>query len=429
MRTEASTTRRRGAPVGAWRFVLVFGVISLLADFVYEGGRSIIGPFLGSLGASGTTVGVVAGAGEATALVFRLVAGPLADRTRRFWAFTIAGYALTIVSVPLLAATGHLGVAVGLFLAERFGKAVRTPARDTMLAGAGADIGRGWAFAVHEALDQFGAVLGPLVVAVAVARGNDFAPGFAVLAVPGVLCLALLLWLRRAVPDPLGVRRGAAPAAERHPPPADAPPADTPRPASTALGAAYWRYLAFTALAVTGLAPFALASYHAVARGLLTAGQVPLLYAVAMATDAVVALVAGRAYDRRGLVVLGVLPLLAAAVPALSFARTEPLVWFGAAAWGAAMGLHESVLRAAVADLTTGTRTATAYGVFTALYGAASLAGDTVIGVLYDRSIAAVVAVVVVIEAAALLALPVAARAASAGAQRPGRLTHPSPTS
>lgn len=380
------------------RFVLVFGLVSLLADFVYEGGRSIIGPYLGSLGATGLTVGVVAGLGEATALVFRLVAGPLADRTRRFWAFTIGGYFLTIVSVPLLAATGHLGVAVALFLAERLGKAVRTPARDTMLAGAGAHVGRGWAFAVHEALDQFGAVLGPLVVAVAVARSSRFAPGFAVLAVPGALCVALLLWLRSAVPDPLAYQQAIQP---------ESVAADATR----RFGPGFWRYLAFTALAVTGLAPFALASYHAEARHLLTAGQVPLLYAVAMAVDALVALAGGRVYDRRGLPTLILLPFFAAAVPGASFSNSAALIWVGAAAWGAAMGLHESILRAAVADLTGPARRATAYGIFTALYGAASLAGDTMIGFLYDRSITAIVVAVLAIEAAALIALPFATRA------------------
>jgi MFS family permease len=335
------------------------------------------------------------------------VAGPLADRTRRFWAFTIAGYTLTLVSVPLLAVSGHLGVAVGLFMAERLGKAIRTPARDTMLAGAGADIGRGWAFAVHEALDQFGAVLGPLLVAAAVAGTGRFAPGFAVLAVPGVLCLALLLWLRREVPDPLRYEQPSAPSTAMA---TQVDPATDER-----FSPAFWRYLTFAALAIAGLAPFALASYHAEARNLLSAGQVPLLYALAMAVDAVVALVAGRAYDRRGLSVLVVLPLLAAAVPPTSFSSSTWLIWLGAAAWGAAMGLHESVLRAAVGDLSGIAHRATAYGVFTAVYGAASLAGDTLIGVLYDRSVTAIVVAVAVIEVAALLALPAAARARHRG--------------
>ena len=379
--------------------MLVFGVVSLLADFVYEGGRSIIGPYFGTLGASGTTVGLVAGAGEATALVFRLAAGPAADRTRRFWAFTIAGYTLTLVSVPLLAATGHLGVAVGLYLTERLGKAVRTPARDTMLAGAGQQIGTGWAFAVHEALDQTGAVLGPLLVAVAVAHTGGFHAGFAVLAVPAVLSLGVLSWLRRAVPDPLAYQTSEHLTA-----------GGRSSGRSRQLGGAFWRYLAFTALAVTGLVPFALASFHAETGGLLSAGQVPLLYALAMAVDAVVALAAGRVYDRRGLSTLVVLPLLAAAVPAASFSRSAVWVWVGAGTWGAAMGLHESVLRAAVADLTPAARRATAYGIFTAAYGAASLAGDTAIGFLYDRNVIVLIVLVVAIEALALALLPAAIR-------------------
>lgn len=199
------TTRRTETPLG---FVLAFGVVSLLADLVYEGARSVSGPFLAELGASAAVVGVVTGGGEAVALVFRLVTGPLADRTHRRWPLSIAGYAITLVAVPLLAAAQALWQASALIVAERFGKAVRTPARDTMLADAGSSFGRGWAFAVHEALDQSGAVLGPLLVAATVAL-SGYRLGFAVLALPGLLALALLLRLRRAVPRPEVFRTGA----------------------------------------------------------------------------------------------------------------------------------------------------------------------------------------------------------------------------
>ncbi|BCI87408.1 hypothetical protein NIIDMKKI_26140 [Mycobacterium kansasii] len=151
--------------MSAWRFVAVFGVVSLLADFVYEGARSITGPLLASLGATGLVVGVVTGIGEAAALALRLVSGPLADRTRRFWAWTVAGYALTLITVPLLGVAGALWVACSLVIAERVGKAVRSPAKDTLLSHAASVTGRGRGFAVHEALDQVGAVIGPLTVA------------------------------------------------------------------------------------------------------------------------------------------------------------------------------------------------------------------------------------------------------------------------
>jgi MFS family permease len=378
--------------ISALAFVVGFGVVSMLADFVYEGARSAIGPYLATLGASGFAVGVIAGTGEAVALVFRLLAGPLADRTGRFWAFTIAGYLLTVVSVPLLALSGNLGVAVALVMAERLGKAVRTPARDTMLAAASTDIGRGWGFALHEALDQSGAVVGPLVVAIAIARSGSYRWGFAVLAIPAALAIAALLRLRVRVPDPLAFRRGEQPGGEEV------------GEVARRFGSRYWRYLTFTSLTVVGVAPFALISYHAKVSGLLPDAQIPLLYAAAMAVDAVAALGLGRLYDRIGLRALVVAPLLTAVIPLLSFSTSAGLLWLGVGLWGTVMGLHESTLRAAVADLVPAARTATAYGAFAAIYGLASLAGDAGIGFFYETSRTALAALVVAAEVAALAA-------------------------
>src|SRR3954447_1121861 len=191
-----------------WRTVLWLGVVSLLVDMVYEGARSITGPLLASLGASALVVGLVTGAGEAAALGLRLVSGPLADRTRRFWGLAIAGYALTVVSVPALGVVGVLWAACALVIAERVGKAVRSPAKDTLLSHATAATGRGRGFAVHEAMDQVGALLRPLTVAGLLAlTGGDYGPALAVLAAPGVAVLALLVWLRARVPDPESYER------------------------------------------------------------------------------------------------------------------------------------------------------------------------------------------------------------------------------
>lgn len=182
-------------------FVLSFGVVSMLADVVYEGARSITGPYLATLGASAVMVGLITGFGEAVALVLRLGTGPLADKTRKYWPLTIAGYALTVIAVPVLALASSLWQATGLVIAERFGKAVRTPARDTMLSHAGAELGRGRAFAIHEALDQSGALVGPLLVSLMVAV-SGYQLGFGVLAIPGALALLAVVMLRRAVPAP-----------------------------------------------------------------------------------------------------------------------------------------------------------------------------------------------------------------------------------
>lgn len=376
-----------------WRFVVWFGTVSLLADFVYEGARSITGPLLASLGASALVVGVVTGAGEAAALGLRLFSGPLADRSGRFWGWTIAGYALTVATVPVLGLTGVLWAACALVIAERVGKAVRSPAKDTLLSYATAATGRGRGFAVHEAMDQIGALIGPLIVAAVLAlTGDDYAPALGVLALPGVAVLVLLVWLRRRVPRPVlyepagPVQAGTGTAAGRLP-------------------TAFWRYAAFTAATTSGFATFGVLSYHLVERGMLAPAWVPVLYAGAMGMDALAALATGWAYDRLGPRILAVLPLLAATVPALAFTRTLTTAVIGSLIWGAAMGIQESTLRATVADLVPPGRRATAYGVFAGVVGAASLVGGALVGGLYDYSIPLLIIVVAAMQAAALALL------------------------
>ena len=397
-RPHPSARAPRLAPT---QFVVAFGFVSALGDIVYEGARSVLGPWLGSLGASAATIGALTGAGEATALTLRLVSGPLADRTRRYWPLAFAGYALTFVAVPLMAVAGTLAAAAVLVLAERLGKAIRAPSRDAMLAEAGTSVGQGRAFALHEAMDQTGAFTGPLLVAGMVALGG-YGLGFGILAVPAAVALGLLTWLRRAVPDPaVYVTAPAAPAAA-------APVAVAAAPRR--LSPAFWRYTAFSALTMLGFATFPVLGFHLVHRGVLPAGLVPVVYATAMGVDALAALASGRSYDRRGLGALVVLPVLAAAVPWLAFSTSVVLAWAGALVWGAALGVQESTMRAAVADLAPQGRRGTAYGTFTAAYGVAWLGGSTLVGVLYDVSTTTVALAVTGIEAAALGLFLVAVR-------------------
>ncbi len=385
--------------LSAWRFITVFGTISLLADFVYEGARSVTGPLLASLGATGLVVGVVTGIGEAAALGLRLVSGPLTDRTQRFWAWTIAGYTLTIVTVPVLGIAGTLWVACALVIAERIGKAVRSPAKDTLLSHAAAVTGRGRGFAVHEALDQIGAVIGPLTVAGVLAiTGNDYGPALGVLAIPGVAALALLVWLLLRVPNPA---RYETPTHTKPLPPTAAV-ADAQDRRSASLPAAFWAYCAFTATTMIGFATFGVLSFHMVARGILSAAAVSLVYAAAMAVDAIAALASGWAYDRIGAKTLAALPVISALVPVVAFSNQVWLVVAGALLWGGAVGIQESTLRAVVADLVAPPRRATAYGVFAAGLGIATAAGGALTGWLYDKSIPALVITVVIVQVAAI---------------------------
>jgi MFS family permease len=374
------------------RFVLVFGVVSGLADFVYEGARSIVGPFLATLGASAVVVGFVTGLGEAVALVLRLGTGRLSDRTGRHWALSIIGYVVTVAAVPPLALAQTLWQAAVLVVAERFGKAVRTPARDTMLAQASSRTGRGRAFAIHEALDQSGALVGPLVVAAMVAI-SGYRLGFGVLVVPAIATLVLLAWLRRAVPNPGGYEDSPREPVSVNPVAA----------AGRRFSARFWAYTAFTAMTMLGYATFGVLSYHLQVRHVVPEPLIPLLYAVAMGVAALAALAAGASYDRIGLRGLVVLPVLAAAVAFLSYSTSVTLVCLGAVVWGAAMGVHESTMRAAVADLVPAARRGVGYGTFTAVYGLAWLAGGTILGALYGYSITTLMIFTVLTQALALL--------------------------
>jgi len=407
--------------MSAWRFVVWFGIVAMFADIVYEGARSITGPLLASLGASALVVGVVTGVGEAAALLLRLVSGPLTDRTGRFWAWTLAGYALTVVSVPLLGLASALWVASGLVIAERVGKAVRSPAKDTLLSHATAVTGRGRGFAVHEALDQVGALTGPLAVAgVLAVTGNDYTPALLVLAVPGVVAFALVVWLCVRVPRPAlyeldretatstptdvtaGVTAGTAETAA------------VPVVPSGALPGAFWAYAAFAGLTTIGFATFGVLSFHLVTAGLLSAAAVPVLYAAAMVVDAVAAVATGLAYDRLGARVLVVLPFVAALVPMLAFSGTVAVAVMGSLAWGVALGVQESTLRATVADLVGPGRRATAYGIFGAVLGVSAAAGGALAGGLYEVSVPLLVSVTAVLQLLALTVLVVTLRRARA---------------
>ncbi|MDI2130142.1 MFS transporter [Yinghuangia seranimata] len=404
MTQPSQTPAALGRPrLGAWRFVVTFGVLSLLADFVYEGARAVTGPLLAHLGASATVIGVVTGVGEAAALGLRLVSGPLADRTGRFWTLTVAGYALTVVTVPLLGVASVLWVACALVIAERIGKAVRSPAKDTLLSHATAVTGRGRGFAVHEALDQIGAVIGPLTVAAVLAATGSYTPALLMLALPGTAVLALLAWLALRVPEPAAYEDHPVPEAASQPQP-DAEVRALPR--------AFWTYAAFTAATTAGFATFGVLAFHLVQRHLLSASAIAVLYAAAMAVDAVAALASGWAYDRWGARVLAVLPFLGVGVAVFAYTNTLVLVIVGALVWGAATGIQESTLRATVADLVPPPRRATAYGVFAAVVGVATAAAGALAGALYTVSIPALITTTIAIQVLALAFLAVMRRPA-----------------
>lgn len=373
----------------ALRFVLLVGVMSLFADMTYEGSRSITGPYLALLGASAAAVGIVAGGGELLGYALRLVSGRLADVTGRYWPITIAGYIIQMAAVPALALVGSWQAAAILIALERTGKALRNPPRDAMLARATVEIGRGWGFGVHEALDQLGALIGPLVAAGVLALRGDYRVAFALLLVPALTTLAILAVARLTYPNPSDLT---------------AKPADV---RTVGLPPELWVYLGAVMLVAAGFADFSLMSFHFAKAGTVAADVVPLFYSAAMAAAGLGSLLLGRLFDRVGIVVL--LPLTAASAlfAPLVFLGVPAVAFLGVVLWGLGMGVHESIMAAAVAEMVPASRVASAYGLFNLLYGVAWFAGSATMGILYDVSIPVLVGFCVVVE---LLSLPILLR-------------------
>ncbi len=391
MKEDSVTTSPASAAGGnasakalALRFVVLIGVVSFFADMTYEGARSIVGPYLAILGATATAVGIIAGLGELVGYGLRLVSGRLADQTGEYWPITLFGYFIQMLSVPLLALAGSWQAAALLVIAERTGKAIRNPPRDVMLSYATKQIGHGWGFGLHEALDQAGALVGPLVVAAVLYARGQYQIAFAVLLVPAILTLVLIVTARILYPRPSEL--------EANPP--DVETKGLPR--------VYWIYLAGAVLVAAGFADFSLISYHFEKASTVQSTWIPIFYAVAMAVSGAGSLIFSRAFDRWGIYVLIPLTLVSALFAPLVFLGGFDVALLGAALWGLGIGVHESIMAAAVATMVPAQRRGSAYGIFTTGYGVAWFLGSVVIGILYDTSLPAVVAFSVIAELAAL---------------------------
>lgn len=392
-------TDRRGKPI-AIRFILLIGILSFFADFTYEGSRSIIGPYLATLQASGTVVGIVTGFGELAGYGLRLISGPWADATRRYWPITIFGYIVQMASVPALALTGNWPTAAALIILERVGKAIRNPPRDVMLSHAGKQAGGiGLVFGLHEALDQFGAMFGPLLIAAILARGGGYHRAFAVLLIPALINLSLVLLARLAYPRPQDLESASTPVAGQ------------------GLAKVYLIYLAGATLVAAAFADFPLIAYHFSRAGTVARDWVPAFYAVAMAVSGTGSLVLGRLFDRWGFLVLILLTVVSALFAPLVFLGGFWVALIGAAIWGLGMGVHESIIPAAITPMVSASRRASAFGLFTAGYGVAWFAGSATIGILYDISIPATVVFCVAVD---LAAVPLFVTVSRLSARKPG---------
>ena len=369
----------------AFSFVLLVGVLSFFADFTYEGSRSIVGPYLGSLGASAALIAAVAGFGELLGYALRLVSGRFADATGKFWPTAIAGYLVQMASVPALALTGSWGTAAILIILERVGRAIRNPPRDFMLSNAGKRMGGyGWVFGLHEAMDQCGAMFGPLAVSAVLARRGNYREAFATLLVPALFNLLFL-----------GIARW------RYPRPQDLEVASSVIEGE-ALPRVFWVYLAGSVLVAAGFVDYPLIAYHLSKTDIAPGAWVAVFYSVAMAVSGGGSVLFGRLFDRHGFAVLILLTTFAASFAPLVFLGNFWVALAGAAIWGLGMGVHESIIPAAVSPMVRPERRASAFGLFTAGYGIFWFLGSVVIGELYEVSIAATIGFCVVCELAAV---------------------------
>jgi MFS family permease len=374
------------AKTKALRFVLLIGIVSLFGDFTYEGARSVTGPYLASLNASAAVVGVVAGLGELIGYGLRLVSGRVADASGRYWPIAIFGYVVQLLAVPALALTGSWPQAAALILLERIGKAIRNPPRDVMLSHAGAQMGGyGWAFGLREALDQFGAMVGPLVVAAVLARGGAYREAFAVLVVPALITLALVGVARLLYPAPQDMEPRAAPSAQ-----------------GDGLPRVFWVYLFGAALVAAGFADWSLIAFHLAHTEAVSTQSIAIFYSVAMAVSGAGSLAMGRLFDRFGFAVLISLTIVSSFFAPFAFFGGFWMALVGACLWGLGMGVHESIIPAAVAPMVAPQRRASAFGLFAAGYGLFWFLGSAAIGFLYDRSVAAAVVFCLVVQFAAL---------------------------
>ncbi|HPU60251.1 MAG TPA: MFS transporter [Defluviitoga tunisiensis] len=369
------------------------GIISLLGDIVYEGARSISGPYLAFLGAGASIIGIVGGIGEFVGYALRLVFGYFADKTKAYWTLTIIGYGL-LLSIPLLAFSNSWQIAAFLLIMERMGKAIRSPARDAILSHATKQVGRGWGFGIHEALDQIGAIIGPLIFSAVFLLNSQYKTGFGILIIPVVILLMLLFFARSKVPSPQKLEVSI-----------ESDKQINSYDNKNKWSKTFWLYTFFTLLSVMGFVQYPIIAYHLNVNSIISNVWIPIFYAIAMGIDGITALIIGRTYDNIGLKTLLVIPIATLVIPFFAFSYSKIFILFSIIIWGIVMGIHETIMRAAIADLIPLERRGTAYGIFNTVYGLSMFIGGTSIGFLYEISLSYVVTFVVIIEIISLIFL------------------------
>lgn len=375
----------------AFAFVLVMGFVNLFADMTYEGGASINGPFMLALGAGAATVSIVAGVGEFLGYALRSIAGYASDRTGKYWLITFVGYAINLLAVPAVALAGSWPAVGLLIFAERVGRALRKPTVEAMLSYTTGTLGKGWVYALNNALDETGAVVGPLAIALVLSRSGSYQTGYALLLVPAVLALAFLTVARVVFPLPERLEEGRTAPAK-------------------GLTPTYWLYMAAAACFAAGLMSFELISFHLATSSTVTTAWIPFFLGLSTVAGIVASLAFGRLYDRVGLPAVLVAIIPSAAFAPLVFFGSFPIILVGMLLWGIGYAVQDTLFKALVASVLPEGKRNLAFGLFYAGYGAGWLVGSIATGLLYETSRLALVVFSVAAQLASVPIFLVAAR-------------------
>ncbi len=360
----------------------------------HESVTSIRGIFLALVGASAATIGFISGLGELVGYGLRYFFGRIADKTKQYWLMIILGYALELAAVPALALVGEHGwlAACVLLVVQRMGKAIKKPAKNTITSFASFQIGPGKSFAILEFLDQLGAFLGPVLLYVIMLFKTDgstferYGYCFGILMIPALITMLLLLLTKSKFPHP---EQFEPTRQEEH---------------YFKIQKRFVFYLVGISLFAFGFIDYSLIVMHLSKESLFTMDTIPLIYAGAMIVDAVAALIFGWMFDRRGESALVLSTLISVCFPLLIFGfHSSRFLLLGVTFWGIGMGAQESILKAAVATIVPKQNRATGYGIFECAFGFFWFVGSWLLGVLYDRSMTAMI---IVSMLAQLLAIP-----------------------
>jgi MFS family permease len=334
---------------------ILLGLVSLFADIVYEGGRSISGAYLATLNAPPQGPAII-GLGEFIGLLLRLLSGyvsAILQSSLVLWSFTFIGYAITAFSIPMIAYAPSWEVVVALYVADRVGKGLRAPARDVILAEVSESIGVGKGFGIHELLDQLGAFAGPLLVGFLLIMFNYKIAYLALLA-PGLVSIALVATAWRLYPSLKSVSTRK------------------PQLGVKGYGGSFWIYTLATSILALGFMHWSIASYYLKSvRGAISDAEIGFIYAIGMVVDALVAVPLGVLFDKYKFKVLLLVPLLSPLFIVILTHAPRELLYLAAIPWGVIACSEESIMRATIALLVEPSKRPLAYGLFGLVFGLA----------------------------------------------------------